>query len=520
MLVLLLACFAVLRLRFLEVPLERDEGDYAYIAQLMLQGVPPYSGAHEMRPPGIFGAYALILAAFGHSHQAIRLGLLLVNAASIALVYGLGARLVGALAGLVAAAVYGAFSLSPALLGFTANTEHFVLLPALGGFLLLLPEQREPRRLFASGLCFGVALLMKQHAVFFAAYAGGLVLWRELRGAEPLGSRAPLTRLLAFLSGGLLPGVLALGLLAVAGSLEDFWFWCVTYPREYVTATSATTGWRNLLATLPGALRGNAGLWALGAAGLVVLFSGPRAGAVRGFVTGLGIASLLAVCVGLKFRHHGYLFLAPPIALLAGVAADAACGRMVRLGRSTLAGATGIALIVLPVLHLLVLERDVLFRLDPTAVSRRIYRTNPFPESLVIGRYLAEHSGPDERIAVLGSEPQIYFYARRRAATSTILTYPLMQAHPYARTMQEEMIREIETERPRYLVFVSSNTSWLVRPNSDRHLFEWFTDYSSTHYRPIGLADIGPDQTLYHWAEELTDVVTRTNVWVAIYERR
>ncbi len=44
-----------------------------------------------------------------------------------------------------------------------------------------------PRRLFASGLCFGVALLMKQHAVFFAAYAGGLVLWRELRCAAGAG---------------------------------------------------------------------------------------------------------------------------------------------------------------------------------------------------------------------------------------------------------------------------------------------------------------------------------------------
>jgi len=32
-----------IRLRLLAVPLERDEGEYAYAGQLILQGVPPYA---------------------------------------------------------------------------------------------------------------------------------------------------------------------------------------------------------------------------------------------------------------------------------------------------------------------------------------------------------------------------------------------------------------------------------------------------------------------------------------------
>ena len=34
--------FVVLRAPFVSVPLERDEGEYAYAGQLILHGIPPY----------------------------------------------------------------------------------------------------------------------------------------------------------------------------------------------------------------------------------------------------------------------------------------------------------------------------------------------------------------------------------------------------------------------------------------------------------------------------------------------
>ncbi|MGC1454185.1 MAG: hypothetical protein WA946_03240, partial [Nitrospirota bacterium] len=32
----------IVRARLLDVPLERDEGEYAYMGQLLIQGIPPY----------------------------------------------------------------------------------------------------------------------------------------------------------------------------------------------------------------------------------------------------------------------------------------------------------------------------------------------------------------------------------------------------------------------------------------------------------------------------------------------
>jgi len=38
---------------------------------------------------------------------------------------------------------------------------------------------------------------------------------------------------------------------------------------------------------------------------------------------------------------------------------------------------------------------------------------------------LRAHTAPTERIAVIGSEPQIYFFAQRHAATGYIYMYAL-----------------------------------------------------------------------------------------------
>ena len=56
-----------IRIGLLGIPLERDEGEYAYAGQLMLQGIPPYKLAYSMKFPGTYAAYALIMSIFGQT---------------------------------------------------------------------------------------------------------------------------------------------------------------------------------------------------------------------------------------------------------------------------------------------------------------------------------------------------------------------------------------------------------------------------------------------------------------------
>src|SRR5208282_2567406 len=95
--------FGLIRYRLRDMPLERDEGEYAYSGQLLLQGIPPYKLAYNMKLPGIYAAYGAILATLGETPEGIHLGLLLVNAATTLLLYFLTLALSDRLAAWIAA---------------------------------------------------------------------------------------------------------------------------------------------------------------------------------------------------------------------------------------------------------------------------------------------------------------------------------------------------------------------------------------------------------------------------------
>jgi hypothetical protein len=81
------ALIVLIRIRLLAIPLERDEGEYAYAGQLMLRGIPPYQLAYNMKFPGVYAAYALIISIFGQTNVGIHLGLLIANMATILIVF-------------------------------------------------------------------------------------------------------------------------------------------------------------------------------------------------------------------------------------------------------------------------------------------------------------------------------------------------------------------------------------------------------------------------------------------------
>ena len=150
------------RLRLIEVPLERDEGEYAYMAQLILDGVAPYTQAFNMKLPGIYAAYAVVLAVFGQTHSGIHLGLLLINAVTTLLVFLLARTWLRDSAALSAAAVFGLLSLGQPVQGVFANAEHFVLPFAVGGLLVIRRSRicgANWRSLLLAGSLLGLGVL-------------------------------------------------------------------------------------------------------------------------------------------------------------------------------------------------------------------------------------------------------------------------------------------------------------------------------------------------------------------------
>ncbi len=165
-------------------------------------------------------------------------------------------------------------------------------------------------------------------------------------------------------------------------------------------------------------------------------------------------------------------------------------------------------------------QSDFFFRLSPRQASRRMYSINPFEEAIQIGDYLRTHTLPGARIAVLGSEPEIFFYADRRSVSGYIYTYGMMEPQPYALTMQNEMIHDIEAARPAYIVVGTAEASWAIRPDSPHHIFQWWDAYSAQHYKKAGVAEVvSVDQSEYHWGD-LESYQPKHDVVLVVYQRK
>jgi hypothetical protein len=529
---------AAVRIRLLDVPLERDEGEYAYAGQLILEGVPPYRLAYNMKLPGTYAAYALIMGVFGQTPRGIHLGLLLANLATAAVLFCLARRLFDARTGAFASAAFAILSLSQGVYGVFAHATHFVMLSALGGALLLLratgvgeragPEPDDAPRwggLAAAGCLLGLAFVMKQHGVFFVAFGMVWLTWELARRGLP--PRRIATRCAVLLGAAALPFLLTCALLWSAGVFREFWFWTFDYARRYVSEVPLSAG----LSIFAQAIRGVAGptlpLWGLAAAGLAAPLRDGVARSRFPFIAGFALASFAAICPGFYFRPHYFVLVLPAIALLAAIAV-AAAGRGLRTWLAAEDGASASRLPeVLPALVFLaflaypiVLEREFLFSMTPQEASRRTYGPNPFPEAVEIARRIAADTTPEDRVAVLGSEPEIFFYAHRRSATGHIYMYGLMENQPHARRMQQEAIRQLEAAAPKYLVFVNVPMSWLARPDSDTSILDWSREWIVGHYEVAGVADIVSDeQTTYAWGREAIDYKPQSPFVVYLFKR-
>jgi hypothetical protein len=471
---------AGIRWRLRAMPLERDEGEYSYMGQLMLQGAPPYKLAYNMKLPGTYTAYALMMRVFGETAAGIRLGLLVTNALTILLIYAIGRRLFGPLAATVSAVSYAIFSVGPGVNGFAAHATHFVVFVAAAGLWLLVTALEKPSagRVFIAGLCMGMAFLMKQPGAVFAIFGGWYLLQRQ--GWSTVNLRKTIRPLTFYALGAVLPYAATCLFLWRAGVFARFWFWTVDYASQYSAGPAEARLF--FMNNFPQTVHSAIALWTLAAFGATSLVWSLRARRHAKFLLSLTAFSLLGVSAGFYFRWHYFILLLPALSFLVGVGIDSATdwGK----DRGTLLRAFPVVIFVLACLSSLLQEEYFFFRADPVAASRFVYPVDPFPEAAALGDYLRQHSASSEKIAVLGNEPEVLFYANRHSATGYMYTYSLMEEQKYASAMQREMISEIEAARPDYIVFVRD---WMILPHSDRSILAWSDQYLKQNYDLAGI---------------------------------
>jgi hypothetical protein len=193
---------------------------------------------------------------------------------------------------------------------------------------------------------------------------------------------------------------------------------------------------------------------------------------------------------GLHFRPHYFIQILPAVALLCGIAIEILpMAFPERIGRAV---KTALIIFVFTASgYLLYAERLLLFQLPPDDVIKNSYLTaKPFAESVTVADFIKANTTPLDRITVIGSEPEIYFYAGRSAGTGYIYLYSLLENQPYAEKMQNEYLQELVASDPKFVVIVHDVASWMSEGSSIDAFMGKANRFLSEHYTQVGVVDI------------------------------
>ena len=510
-----------LRFPFLEIPLERDEGAYAYMAQLLLEGVPPYTQAYSLYFPGVFIIYALTFLILGQTIFAIHFCLLVATLITIVIIFLIGKKLFDPLTGIISGATFGLLGLNPYAQGLFSHGEPFTMLFICSGvYLLLLSIDSEKKILFLwSGLFFGLGLLIKQNVFVFIGLPIVYLCWSLLKKPR-LKRKFYLDAIFYFTFGYFIPLAIFFIFCLITGSLEQMFFWTFIMPTEMTPPISISRAvYQFKILTLP-IIKSSPLFFGVAAIGLLSPLWDKSSRLAVLFIVIFLVFSFFTMSLVFYFRAHYFLCLFPATALLTGVGFYSMNNLIKKISLRRINPIITAVFVFIFFSYSIFDQRKFFFQTKPETVSRIIYGNNPFPESLVIADYIKEHSSPSDKIAILGSEPQILFYADRVSASKHIFMYYLMGNHLHALSMQKEAMADIELTKPPILINVVIPTSWLFQKDSKSMLFHWLDGFVLKNYKLAGVVEIqGLNTTNYYWGVDTTKFVPKGENFIQIYQR-
>jgi hypothetical protein len=177
----------------------------------------------------------------------------------------------------------------------------------------------------------------------------------------------------------------------------------------------------------------------------------------------------------------------PAVALLCGVAArglEQLLAKRVQL-RPVHAAAVSAVLVTAVAAEALARDLDYYRGRHLARIVREVYGANPFLEAQLVGDFVRDRTPPGERLVVIGSEPELYFYADRRSPSR----------HPYFEytisLFQREFVAEVERDPPRMLVFFGHEASYAGDVDVDAYLraMDWYVGFARARYRPLAMVD-------------------------------
>lgn len=439
--------FLYTRIMLLSIPLERDEGSFAYIGHWMLRGHELYTDLPDSKLPGLYTLYSVFITVFGYNATGVHLGLLLMNALTAAGFFLFVRELISHRVASIATALLLLLLVSPGVYGFAAHATQLLLPFVVFGLYLFFRALRENRSkwFFLSGLCIGIAFTIKQQAALYGVLMA-LMFWMMHKGPSGLRDWLMLG------AGGFLPLIMILLYFIAAGRMDALLFWTLEQPFQL--AGSFSRPWYELMTDgVLQVIRKYEPLWLAGMLGCITLWMLNISLRKKWFIVLFIFTSVLSIAIGTGYYRHYFVVLMPALALEIALLTE-----WVSMKTKPAYGYVAAALLILyPVI------RNPGYHLAPNyaLIHEEAYNRNMFPELEKIGKELKKRVPEGQRIAVLGSEPEVLVAAQRESCTNQLMVYSMFIEPETSAAMQEAYLEEIKACNAEYVVLDVFSSSWV-----------------------------------------------------------
>lgn len=505
--------YVIARISFTDIPLNRDEGTYAYLGKVAMSGGVPYWDFYEMKPPGLYYFYGLLGAIFGYGESGLRIGLMVLNILNAWWIFKISSELFKEKApSIVAAALFLVFSLSQGVFGHSAVAEQAVIAFVLPS-LFLLVRAKSNQDLMGAGILMALAMTMKQSAIFLFLFATLYLIFKTFHERSSL--KEGIKSYISFIIPIAFIGFMVLGLLYFYGDWSEFIYWIYEHPKEYVAsdATRSTTvllkyfGNKFILAQWP--------LLVLTTIGIISsILTTKKNPTISAFILLLAMCSGLALIPGKRFYPQYWMLLLPVLAISAGF--------LYYLGGKLLKGTLWPIMVVFTGAIVLdfITNTDYYLVNDEKFLSDSLYSGNPFYEIKQLCNYMNSIKQSGDRLYVLGSEPQAYLYTDTDAPTRHIFPGTISSNNPRNEARQNEAYDDLENSSPEFILLNIIPFSWSIGPNGLDYLYRNSYIFTTNNYKQVGVADYAPGKSNIVLGDEAINYTPKSASYVVLYQRR
>ncbi len=464
----------VFRFNSINSPFMRDEGEYAYSAQLLHDGGVPYKESFMLKPPMIIYTYYLAQK-ISQDFWAPRL-LALVSIFFTALILAdILRKKYNFKTAIVFLALFSPMISFPLLEGFFAQPEIFLLLPFAISFWCFFKWCDTQKNIWLIIIGFFSAVSILYKPIIFPALLFLFFYILFFNGKDSHNDwKQIFYRNILFLIGGILSLFVILLPIILKGGIWYMWESTFLYNLYYSKISGFHLGSFLYLLSF---------WWPVLLLCIWFFIKSPKnkllfLGILLGCFIGTAGASLL----------HYYLIIVPILSIICAIALVNLVENLKSL-RTEREKYSCIIFIIFIITILLIYPFKEIYFFDSKNFVNNFFNT-PFGEAVVVSNELKKITIPTDEIFIFGNEPEILYYSHRKSITRFVIIYPIEIDTPLSKKYEAELIKSLKNNPPKVIITgkLFFNKKKLNHSNDNDSYVEFIVHMLLKNYNFVGQA--------------------------------